>query len=62
MRVRKPHRNDEGDDWLLEVTLANPGSIGSVSPLSEAPPEEPKRYRRAIGFLANIDELLELED
>lgn len=55
--VRK--KIEEEPDWEAEGEL---GSIGVATTVTEVPPKRRQKiYRRRIGFLVDIDELIEAE-
>lgn len=50
---------EEEPDWEAEGEL---GSIGVATTVTEVPPKRRQKiYRRRIGFLVDIDELIEAE-
>jgi hypothetical protein len=60
--MRKPRNDDDDDWWYAEIAACSPGQIGSVSTLTELPPKRRQKvYRRRMGFLVDIDELIEAD-
>ena len=50
------------DDWDMMHELSMVGGMGSVSPEYERPPKKKKKvYRRPIGFITDIDKLIEAD-
>jgi hypothetical protein len=56
VRRRKSEEYDEDIDPSISYY------VGSLSTLSERPKGRKKRYRRPIGFLADIDTLIPCDD
>lgn len=60
--MRRPKSDEEDDWWYAEIAACSPGAIGSVSTTSELPPKRRQKIqRRRIGFLVNIDELIDAD-
>ena len=61
--MTKKVRNDEDDpDWYNEINACSPGAIGSVTCITEVPKKRRQKiYQRRIGFLVDIDELIEAD-
>ena len=54
----------QNDDWFDEThELAMVGGIGTITPIMERPKKSRKKYyRRPIGFITDIDELILCDD
>ena len=49
--------NDDWYDEALEIAMV--GGIGTITPIMEKPKKGRKKvYRRPIGFITNLDELI----
>jgi hypothetical protein len=55
-------QSDDEEWWYDEIEACTPGPVGSATTVSEVPRKRRQKvYRRRIGFLVNIDELIEAD-
>jgi len=55
--------DDDEVEEGIDMAWGSPLGVGTITPLMERPNKgRQKFYRRPIGFMANIDELYEVED
>lgn len=55
-------RSDDDEEWWYNEIDSLRQDVGSVTTITETPKKRRQKiYRRRIGFLVNIDELIEAE-